>query len=228
MCGDKMLNKIWFALFFLGFMTAGATGKIETTTSALFASMESTVKFALGLIAFLAFWSGILRIAEEAKILPKLARLLSPLFRRLFPKIPPNAPVLGAISLSLSANLLGLNNASTPLGLKAMEELNKSNPTPDQVSDEIAIYLALVMGGICVLPSTIIAIRAQAGSNAPGIIIIPILLATVSGTIAALLVHKGFKAAEKIRSHTQAQKRKLFSTNARTNTRAQKALHSND
>lgn len=198
-----MLNKIWFALFFLGFMLAGATGRIEKTTAALFASMEATVKFTLGLIGFLAFWSGILRIAEEAKILPKLARLFNPLFRRLFPNLPPNAPVLGAISLSLSANLLGLSNASTPLGLKAMEELNKVNPVPDEVSDEIATYLALVMGGVCILPSTIIAVRAQAGSHAPGIIIIPILLATVSGTVAALLVHKGVKTVDRLRSRAK-------------------------
>ncbi|HEY8345343.1 MAG TPA: nucleoside recognition domain-containing protein [Bacillota bacterium] len=198
-----MLNKIWFALFFLGFMFAGATGRIEETTAALFTSMETTVKFALGLIGFLAFWSGILRITEEAKILPNLARLFNPLFRRLFPNLPLDAPVLGAISLSLSANLLGLSNASTPLGLKAMEELNKFNPAPDEVSDEIATYLALVMGGICILPSTIIAVRAQAGSHAPEIIIIPILLATVSGTIAALLAHKGFKIIDRLRSRAQ-------------------------
>jgi len=191
--GDKVLNKIWFALFFLGYMVAGATGRIEKTTASLFISIESTVKFTLGLTGFLAFWSGILRIAEEAGLMKVMARLLHPFLRRLFPNISRHAPVLGAISLSLSANLLGLSNASTPLGLKAMEELNKLNPNPGQISDEIAVYLGLVMGGICIIPSTIIAIRAQAGSNNPALIVGPILLATVAGTMAALLVHKASK-----------------------------------
>lgn len=184
-----MLNKIWFGLFFLGFLVAGATGRIQETTLALFASMENTVKFTLGIVGFLIFWSGMLRIAEEAGFMKMLARILHPVLRRLFPGIPATSPALGAIALSIAANLLGLSNASTPLGIRAMQELNKVNPHPDTVSEPIATYLGIVMGGITLFPSTIISIRAQAGSANPAVVTGPILLATVLGTCAALVVH---------------------------------------
>src|SRR5690606_16067158 len=110
------INKIWFALFFLGFLAAGATGRVEETTMALLAAMEESVNFTLGLIGFLAFWSGLLKIAEAAGLTQKLARALYPLLRRLFPRLPANSPAIGAITLSLAANLLGLSHAATPLG----------------------------------------------------------------------------------------------------------------
>lgn len=184
-----MLNKIWFALFFLGFLVAGATGRVSEVTASLFASMEQTVKFSLSLLGFLAFWSGILRIAEEAGLMSALARILHPILRLLFPGLPADSPVLGAISLSFSANLLGLGNVSTPMGVKVMQELNKINPHPKEVSEQIAVFLGLVMGGLTFLPSTIIGIRAQAGSARPAAITLPILLATLAGTLAALFTH---------------------------------------
>jgi spore maturation protein A len=191
------INKIWFTLFFLGYLVAGATGRVEATTLALIASMEESVFFTLGLVGFLAFWSGLLRIAEAAGLIRKLARLLHPLLQRLFPRLPRDSPAIGAITLSLAANLLGLSHAATPLGIKAMHELEKANPTPGQVSDEIAVYLALILGGISLVPSTIIAIRAQAKSVQPSAVIIPILIATTAGTSVALLTHFTIKKTRK-------------------------------
>lgn len=184
-----MLNKIWFALFFLGFTVAGATGRIQEVTVSLFTSMEQTVKFSLGLIGFLVFWSGMLRIAEEAGVMNFLARTLYPILHRLFPGLPADSPALGAVSLSISANLLGLGNVTTPMGLKAMQELTKLNPKPKEVSNQIAVFLGLVMGGVTLLPSTIIGIRAQAASSHPAVITVPILLSTLAGTIGALCTH---------------------------------------
>ena len=191
------INKIWFALFFFGYLVAGATGRVEATTLALIASMEESVKFTLGIVGFLAFWSGLLRIAEAAGLTRRLALMLHPLLRRLFPRLPCDSPATGAIALSLAANLLGLSHAATPLGIKAMGELEKANPTPGQVSDEIAVYLALILGGISLVPSTIIAVRAQAGSDQPSAVIVPILIAATIGTSVALLTHFAIKKTRK-------------------------------
>ncbi len=183
------INRIWLALFFLGYLVAGATGRVEETTLALLASMEESVKFTLGITGFLAFWSGLLKIAETAGLTQKLARALHPLLRRLFPRLPADSPALGGITLSLAANLLGLSHAATPLGIKAMRELEKINATPGEVSEEMAVYLALILGGISFVPSTIIAVRSQAGSAQPSVVIIPILIASSIGTIVTLLTH---------------------------------------
>ena len=192
-----MINKIWLALFFLGYLVAGATGRVEETTLSLIRSMEDSVKFCLGIIGFLSFWSGLLRIAEETGITTWLSRVLSPVLRWFFPKIPPNSPALGCITLSLSANLLGLSNAATPLGIKAMKELETLNTTPGEISEEISVYLALIMGGISLIPSTIIAIRAQAGSRYPTSIILPMFLASAAGTCTSLLVHQIIKKTQR-------------------------------
>jgi spore maturation protein A len=191
------INKIWFVLFFFGYLVAGATGRVEATTLALIASMEESVKFTLGIIGFLAFWSGLLRIAEAAGLTRKLARMLHPVLRHLFPRLPCDSPAVGAITLSLAANLLGLSHAATPLGIKAMQELEKVNSIPGQVSDEIAVYLALILGGISLVPSTIIAIRAQAGSVQPSAVILPILITAIAGTSVALLTHFTIKKTRK-------------------------------
>lgn len=192
-----IINKLWLALFFLGYLVAGATGRVEETTMALLRSMEGSVKFSIGIIGFLAFWSGILRIAEEAGMTRWLGRVLHPLLARLFPRLPKGSPALGCITLSLAANLLGLSHAATPLGIKAMYELEKINPTPGEISDEIAVYLGLILGGISLIPSTIIAVRAQAGSQSPSSIIFPMFLATLVGTGVALLVHFIIKKTRK-------------------------------
>lgn len=191
------MNKIWFALFFLGYLVAGATGRVEETTLALIASMEESVNFTLGLIGFLAFWSGLLKIAEAAGITQKLSRALHPLLRRLFPGLPYDSPAIGAITLSLAANLLGLSHAATPLGIKAMHELEKVNPAPGEVSDDMAVYLALILGGISLVPSTILAVRAQSGSAQPSIVILPIFIASLVGTTVALLTHFIIKKTRK-------------------------------
>lgn len=192
-----MINKLWLALFFLGYLVAGATGRVEETTVSLIHSMEESVKFSIGIVGFLAFWSGLLRIAEEAGMTRWLAQALHPLLSRLFPKLPKGSPALGCITLSLAANLLGLSHAATPLGVKAMYELNKLNSTPGEISNEIAIYLALILGGISLIPSTIIAVRVQSGSQHPSLVILPMLLASLVGTGVALLVHFIIKKTRK-------------------------------
>jgi len=197
--GVSATNRIWLVLFFLGYVVAGATGRVEATTMALLAAMDDSVKFALGITGFLAFWSGLLKIAEKAGLTQKIARALHPLLRRLFPRLPADSPALAAMTLSLAANLLGLSHAATPLGIKAMRELEKVNATPGEVSEEMTVYLALILGGISFVPSTIIAVRSQAGSLRPSVVIMPILIASSLGTLAALLTHFLIKKTRKER-----------------------------
>lgn len=184
-----MINFIWFTLFALAFFTAAARGQMDGTTRALFAAAEQTVTFSLGLIGILAFWSGLMRVADTSGLTKALSHSFRPLLSRLFPKLPPDSPALGAIALSLAANILGLSNAATPLGIRAIQEIQKTNPKPAEVSPTIGTYLALIMGGFTLVPTTVIAFRAQAGSANPAGIIVPVLLATLAGTATALLLN---------------------------------------
>ena len=184
-----MINLIWLALFVIAFAMAGASGRIDETSSALFASAEKTVMFCLGLVGILAFWSGLMRVADESGLTQVLARFFQPLLQRLFPSLKKNPKALGAVALSLAANILGLSNAATPLGIRAIQELQKSNPHPEKISPTIGTYLALIMGGFTLIPSTVIAFRAQAGSLQPADVLGPILIATLVGTTTAIILN---------------------------------------
>lgn len=184
-----MINWIWLFLILIGFFTAGLTGRLDQTTKALFASTEHTVMFCVGLVGILAFWSGLMRIADESGLTHSIARWTRPILKRFFPTLTPSGNALGAIALSLAANFLGISNAATPLGLRAMEELHKINEKPGHVSPAIATYLSLIMGGLTIVPTTVIAFRARAGSAHPDDVLIPILVATLSGTCGALFMN---------------------------------------
>jgi spore maturation protein A len=184
-----LINWIWLFLILIGFLTAGLTGRLEQTTKALFTSTENTVMFCVGLVGILAFWSGLMRIADESGLTQSIARLTRPILKRFFPSLPPGGAALGAIAMSLAANILGISNAATPLGLRAMEELEKVNKQPKQVSAAISTYLSMIVGGLTIVPTTVIAFRAKAGSVHPDDVLIPILLATLSGTIGALFMN---------------------------------------
>jgi spore maturation protein A len=184
-----LINWIWFSLIVIGLCTASLSGRLEQTTQALFNSTEHTVMFCIGLVGILAFWSGLMRIADESGLTQTIARLTQPILKRFFPSLTPGGSALGAIALSLAANFLGISNAATPLGLRAMEELNKVNPKPGEVSPAIGTYLSLIMGGLTIVPTTVIAFRAKAGSAHPDAVLIPILIATLSGTLGALIMN---------------------------------------
>lgn len=188
--GKTMINWIWLALFLTAFLVAGASGRLEATTQALFRSAEQTVMFCIGLVGILSFWSGMMRIADEAGLTRTLARIARPVLSRLFPTLPKDGKALGAVALSLAANVLGIGNAATPLGLRAMEELEKANDRPGRVSPAMGTFLSLIMGGFTLIPSTVIAFRARAGSTNPAGIILPIILATLCGTVTALVMNR--------------------------------------
>lgn len=168
--------------------------KMKAVTQAALDIVGIAVNIALGLIGIMALWLGVMKVAEEAGLLKVLTRLLTPVTRRLFPDVPPDHPAVGAMIMNIAANMLGLSNAATPLGLKAMEELNKLNPKVGTATNAMVTFLAINTGGLILIPATAIAVRAAAGSANPGIIIgtsiIGALCATIAGVLASKLLQR--------------------------------------
>jgi spore maturation protein A len=168
--------------------------KIKAITQAALDYANIAVEISIGLIGIMALWLGIMKIAEEAGLMKALTKMLTPLTRRLFPDVPPDHPAVGAMIMNMAANMLGLNNAATPMGLKAMEELNKINPKIGTATNAMVTFLTINTGGLVLIPATAIAVRAAAGSVNPGIIIGTSIFgagcATVFGVIAAKLLQR--------------------------------------
>ena len=185
-----MLNYIWFGLMALALVIAGFTGKIEAVSNAAIESAKTAVEIAIGLIGVMTLWLGIMRIAEASGLVTLLGRALRPVLRWLFPEVPADHPANGAIVLSIAANMLGLNNAATPLGIKAMEELQTLNEDKETASNPMVTFMALNTAGVQLIPTTMIGILLAAGAQAPTWIIAPGLIATFTGTVAAVLAAK--------------------------------------
>lgn len=182
------MNWIFLGLVLTSVLSAAYTGAMPRLTEATLTSAADAVKLALGLIGQLTLWLGLVGVLKEAGLLGVLARWLRPLMTRLFPEVPPEHPAMGAMIMNLSANILGLGNAATPFGLKAMQELDTLNPRRGVATDAMALFLALNTGGVAVLPTTAIALRAAAGSRDAAGIIVPTLLTSLSSTIVAVVV----------------------------------------
>ncbi len=168
--------------------------KMRAVTQAALDYAATAVNISLGLIGIMALWLGVMKVAEAAGLLAVLSRALAPLMRRLFPDVPSDHPAIGAIIMNIAANMLGLSNAATPLGLKAMEELNKLNPKLGTATNAMCTFLAINTGGLILIPATAIAVRAAAGSINPGIIIGTSIVgagcATVAGVIASKILQR--------------------------------------
>lgn len=185
-----MLNAVWIGLIVVAVVVGAATGRLDAVTKAAFDSARGAVELAIGLVGVMALWLGVMRIAEEAGLARALARLLRPAARRLFPDVPADHPALAAILLNVSASWLGLGNAATPLGLKAMEELQKLNPVKDTASNAMVTFLALNTSSITLVPATIIAVRVTLGSANPTEIVAPTILASACATVVAVSAAK--------------------------------------
>ncbi|MDH7576275.1 MAG: nucleoside recognition domain-containing protein [Bacillota bacterium] len=183
-----MLNLIWLFLLISGILVAALNGRIELVTETLFSGANEGAKMCLDLIGLMALWLGMLEVAKQAGLIRLLARLLRPLTVLLFPEVPPNHPALGAIIMNISANILGLGNAATPFGLKAMEELQKLNPHPERASDAMCTFLATNTSCLTLIPATIIGVRVAAGSRDPTEIVGPTILATGLSMVVVLTV----------------------------------------
>ena len=181
-----MLNAIWIALMVVAVVVGAINGRLEAVTKAAFDSARSAVDVSIGLIGIMTLWLGLMKVGEEAGLVRLLARAIHPLARRLFPDVPPDHPALGAMVLNISASWLGLGNAATPLGLKAMEELQRLNADPETASDAMVTFLAINTSCITLVPATMIAVRASLGSANPVEIVAPTVAASACATVAAV------------------------------------------
>ena len=182
-----MLNYIWFGLMAVAVVVAAVNGTAEAVTKGAVESASTAVQIAIGLVGIMTLWLGMMRVAEAAGLVSVLGRALRPLLRWLFPDVPPGHPAAGAIVLALAANMLGLNNAATPLGIKAMEELQTLNPVKDTATNAMVMLMAVTTAGVQLIPASMIGVLAAAGSTNPTAIIAPTIIATFVGTIAAIL-----------------------------------------
>ncbi|MBF8378662.1 spore maturation protein [Alicyclobacillus mali] len=189
-----MIDFIWLALFVSGVGTAMVTGRMQVVSNAILKGAENGVELCIGLIGAISLWMGLMHIAERAGAVAWLARRLKPIARRLFPSVPADHPAMGAILANMSANLLGIGNAATPLGLKAMEELQKLNSHPDRASDAMCTLLAVNTASITLIPTTVIALRMQYHSSHPSAVVLTTLVASLIGTCAALAFDRIFRA----------------------------------
>ncbi len=164
--------------------------KVRAVTQAALDYAATAVTIALGLIGIMALWLGVMKVAEEAGLIRSLTRLLRPLTKALFPDVPPEHPAVGAMIMNIAANMLGLSNAATPFGLKAMEELNKLNPKLGTATNAMCTFLVINTAGLVLIPATAIAIRAAAGSANPGIIIGTSIFGASCATVAGLIAVK--------------------------------------
>lgn len=180
-----MLNWIWAGLVVVALTVGAINGRLEAVTKAAFDGASTAVEIALGLVGVLALWLGVMKIGERAGLVELLARAIHPLARRLFPDIPADHPALGAMVMNLAASWLGLGNAATPLGLKAMAELETLNPRPGTATDAMVTFLALNTSCITLVPATIIGVRVALGSANPTAVVGPTILASATATAVA-------------------------------------------
>lgn len=173
-----MINYIWFFMLLLGIAVGIFTGNGELISKAIVDSTTSTTDLLLGLLGVMCFWCGTMKVAEKSGLTNVLANLLKPILRLLFKEAARDEKTLGSIVMNLTANMLGLSNAATPFGIKAMEEMDKLNPKKGIASNDMALFLVINAACVQFVPSTVISIRAAAGSSNPGAIIIPTLIAT--------------------------------------------------
>lgn len=188
-----MINLIWLLLIVTGVIVAALKGQPEIITDTVLHAANLGVKYSFDLIGLMTFWLGIMRLGEKAGLVNILARLIRPFTKVLFPSVPPNHPAMGAILLNISANVLGLGNAATPFGLKAMQELHELNNKSNEASDAMITFLAINTSCIVIVPATIIGVRVAAGSLNPTEIVGTTLFATCIGMTLALTADKLFR-----------------------------------
>ncbi|MDH5737472.1 MAG: nucleoside recognition protein [Gammaproteobacteria bacterium] len=191
-----MLNYIWFGMMAIAVMAGIYNGRIDEVTEAAIHMARVSVDIAIGLIGIMALWLGVMKIAEESGLIAVIARLLKPVMVRLFPDVPADHPAMGSIVMNMSANMLGLGNAATPMGLKAMEELQSLNPHKETASNAMVMFLAINTSSVqLILPATVVALLGIHASD----IFVTTILATTFSTIAAIIAVKLLEKMKRFR-----------------------------
>ena len=187
-----MINIIWAMMALIGIVFAMVNGTMNEVNEAVFKGAAEAVTLCIGLISILVFWLGMMKIAEEAGLLNKLSQAFKPIVKRLFPEVPTNHPAMGYILSNMMANMFGLGNAATPLGIKAMEELKNLNGGKNEASRSMITFLAVNTSSITLIPTMVIAIRMKYESVSPTEIVGPTLIASISSAIGAILIDRYF------------------------------------
>ncbi len=190
------INSIWLAMIVLATVTAAYTGRMDEVTKASFDSAKAGVMLAIGLIGPMALWLGIMKVVEAGGLMRAIARAVRPLMIRLFPEVPAEHPAMSAMIMNMAANALGLGNAATPMGIKAMQELEKLAPEKGTATNAMCLFLAINTSSVTLLPLGVITVRAAAGATSPAAILVPSLLATICSTTVAILMAKTLAARE--------------------------------
>ncbi|WP_300453360.1 nucleoside recognition domain-containing protein [Fusobacterium sp.] len=185
-----MINYIWCGMIIIGIIVGTLTGNIEAVSTAAIEWSETAVELSLGLIGVMALWLGLMKIAEEAGIVRGMGLLVKPIMVRLFPEVPADHPAMGSIVANMAANFFGLGNAATPLGIKAMQELQDLNENKEEASNAMVMFLAINTSSVTLISSSTIAYRSAAGAANPADIIAPTIVATVVSTTVAIVACK--------------------------------------
>lgn len=185
-----MLNYIWLAMVVLAVVLGGINGRIEAVTKAAIDSASGAVTIALGLIGVMALWLGIVKIAEDSGLMALLARAIAPVLKWLFPDVPKGHPAMASMTMNIAANMLGLSNAATPLGIKAMEDLETLNPRPGVATNAMCTFLTINTASLQLIPATMIGVMASAGSRDPAAIIGTTIAATCCALTAGITAVK--------------------------------------
>lgn len=185
-----MINYIWCGMIIIGIIVGTLTGNIEAVSTAAIEWAETAVELSLGLIGVMALWLGLMKIAEEAGIVRGMGLLVKPIMVRLFPEVPADHPAMGSIVANMAANFFGLGNAATPLGIKAMQELQDLNENKEEASNAMVMFLAINTSSVTLISSSTIAYRSAAGAANPADIIAPTIVATVVSTTVAIVACK--------------------------------------
>lgn len=211
------LNIIWLLLVVVSVVVAAYNGTMQEITRESFESAKSAVSLAIGLIGVMALWLGIMKVAEAAGLMRTIARAIRPVMVRLFPEVPADHPAMSAMIMNMAANMLGLGNAATPMGIKAMTELDKINPSKETATNPMCLFLAINTSSVTILPLGVITIRAAAGATSPASILIPSMLATACSTVAAIAIAKVLARRDEKLLETQPDTSKQVTLDEDTN-----------
>jgi spore maturation protein A len=187
-----MVNYIWVFMTLIGIVFGMINGTMGEINNAIFTGAKEAVTLCIGLISILVFWLGMMRIAQESGLLDGLSRIFRPIVKRLFPEVPPDHPAMGYILSNMIANMFGLGNAATPLGIKAMEQLQELNGGKNEASRSMITFLAINTASITLIPTTVIAIRMTYHSASPTEIVVPTLIATIISALGAIIIDRYF------------------------------------
>lgn len=190
-----MINKLWFYMIAVAVAFAFTGGRLGILTDEIFITLRSSVELGLGLLGGMMLWCGVLKVAEKSGLVDKISAFIRPCMKIIFREIPPKSPAMGAMVMNITSNMLGLGNAATPMGLKAMQELQVLNPRKDTATNAMCLFLVVNAAPIQFLPATVLSLRTSVGSINPGIIIVPSVICSFIAVTSGIIACKLFERA---------------------------------